>query len=131
MFVSTTHFAYASLPYCVVFMFSFRVWLCFCVLNLISSSREELKQHTYVHILRRSICVCESKLLRESLFFLFFISLNNFELPLALAHLYPTPPLGYIHHLQLAYTPFVACLIMHFNAQSMTERGCCCCLKRS
>lgn len=70
VFVSTTHFAFASLPYCVVFMFSFRVCLCFCVLNLISSSsREEQRQQT--HILRHSTHVCEAKLLRESLLLCF------------------------------------------------------------
>lgn len=130
VFVSTTHFAFASLPYCVVYMYVFFSRLPL-LLRFKSYQQQQRREHTqtHIHVLRRIMCVCEAKLLRESLS-CFFLTLNNFELPFALAHLYPTPPLAYIHHLQLAYTPFVTCLIMHFNAQSMTERGCCC-LKRS
>lgn len=113
--------------YCVVFMFSFRVCLCFCVLNLISRQHgKEAEANTHTHVrntLTEAYGMCSAtKLLRESL--LFFFS-NNFELPLALAHLYP-PAASTV---DLPYTLF-ACLIMHFNAQSMTvclvERGCCC-----
>lgn len=121
---STTHFAFAFLLRCFYVFFS-RLPLLLRFKSYQQAARQR-SRGTHTHgrnTLTEAYGMCSAtKLLRESL--LFFFS-NNFELPLALAHLYP-PAASTV---DLPYTLF-ACLIMHFNAQSMTvclaERGCCC-----